>query len=165
MKNNLINTNDLSFTPLAHEFKLKFGLREDLAQNLAKYCSAFLETHCHEKSRKMAGISLSTQYNYFENHITRKIIGFYEQSIAFKAQDVMIGLLDAESEDVKFKSSKFLLESHNSNQYDAGIRREKARVEGDASLHLFKQQISDDKEAKKLERLDPFLDAEVEPND
>lgn len=157
-------TMELSPTPFACELKDKFGFKFDLAVRLADYCESLLETGQHEIARIAAGISPRTLIDWVNNDKIRSVIGYYEQTLAHKAQDKLTELMTcAQSEQIQYSSAKFIAESFNPERFDSGIRRERERTRGDASLELFKQQISDAKETKKLESLDPFtVEVDVE---
>ena len=162
MSDSLLENVNLSLVPTAYELKSKFGFREDLAENLAKFLEHYLDVNNKKLAAEMAGIKWRTVISWHSMEKTRKVIAFYENSQVLVSEDKLLQLRDqATSEDVQLRATMEHLKANNPI-YSPEARREKARASSDAALVLFKQQIADQKEAKKLEQLDPFLEAEKE---
>ena len=118
------------------------SISPQLANNMSLVLEAYAETLSWKHVLEIACIcSRKTLVNYNKNALFKQKVAEIQSLILAESQDKLINLMrHAESEDVQFKSSVKILESYNPEQFDAGVRREKARASVDVLKQMFSQQ-------------------------
>lgn len=113
-----------------------------MAERKATVLAAYQKYGELSKLYKSGIVSRQTLYHYRTNdQVFKQLLDEIDQDLGMQARDTVVSLMrNAESEEVKFKSAKFLAESYYPQTFDAGVRRERYKNTKDILNKLFEQQ-------------------------